>query len=105
MRTAERVQTAFRFDARLLERMKREAKKQNKTLNSFVEETMEEKVGRELEFPKLPKDFKASEEAKSFAIGGQLPERYRGLSAAEQADMDKEVLYEALMEKYGESIY
>lgn len=101
----QKVQTAFRFSPGLVDRMKRAAKKQNKSLNAFVEDEMEKVVGREVEFPKLPADFfEKAKELEKWSIGGELDPRYHGLSAAEQAELDKEILYEALMEKYAEGI-
>ena len=101
MKPASKIQTAFRFDPGLLDRMKRAAKKENKSHNAFVEDIMEEKVGREIVFPKIPKDFKASEEALSYAVDCKLDPRYEGLSASEQAALDKVIKYERLKEKYG----
>lgn len=62
METVARTQTAFRIKDSLLERIKWQAKKEQKSVNAFVEEILEEKVGTELVFPKLPQDFKVSEE-------------------------------------------
>ncbi|MBQ9192380.1 MAG: hypothetical protein IJ156_01490 [Bacteroidales bacterium] len=51
MEPATRVQTAFRFEPELLERMKREAKKRNVSLNKLVEDAVEQALR-----PKFP-DF------------------------------------------------
>ena len=51
MRSTTRVQTAFRFEPDLLERMKREAKRRNVSLNKLVEDAMEQALR-----PNLP-DF------------------------------------------------
>ena len=100
-----RIQTAFRLKPELLNNLKWMAKKRGTSLNSLVEEEMERLVNREQALPKLPKEFfERSKELEVFACGGPLQERYRGLDAAGQAAMDKEVLLEALMEKYGEGI-
>jgi len=100
-----KVQTAFRFSQGLIDRMKWAAKKQNKSLNAFVEDEMEKVVGRDVRFPKLPKEyFEKSKELESWAIGGELDPRYKGLTASEQAELDKQIKYEYLMEKYGEGI-
>ena len=61
MRTAERkIQTAFRLSPSLLSRLKRQAEKENKSLNAYVESSLEKSV--EIEWPKLPKDFPVSKE-------------------------------------------
>lgn len=103
METVARTQTAFRLKDSLLERLKWQAKREKKSLNAFVEEVLEEKVGRELVFPKLPPEFfeKASE-LDRFAIKGRLPKEYEGLDSFGQAEMDKKFLMDALLEKYGE---
>lgn len=102
MMPSSKIQTAFRFDPGLLDRMKRAAKKEKKSLNSYVEDVMEENVGREVVFPKLPKEFfEKSKELERWAVGGKLDPRYEGLSASEQAALDKVIKYERLKEKYG----
>lgn len=105
MATVARTQTAFRLKDSLLERLKWNARKAGKSLNRYVEDSLEEVVGRELKFPKLTEDFHASKEALDFAVKGcRLPEIYRGKDGYEQAALDKEVLAQALWEKYGEGI-
>ena len=51
--TTAKVQTAFRFDKELIRRLKIKAKKENRSLNNYVEETMaaidEVKSGKDLE--------------------------------------------------------
>lgn len=102
MSTVPRTQTAFRLKNDLLERLKVNARKQNKSLNNYVEEVLEKDAPPRFEFPKFTKaDLVISEEAKSFAIFGKQQERYKGLTAEEQAEMDKQVKLEVLMEKYG----
>ena len=63
---------------------------------------MEEKVGRELVFPKLPPEFfEKSKELERFALKGtKLPKEYEGLDASEYPEMDKRLLADALYEKY-----
>lgn len=103
METVARTQTAFRIKDSLLERIKWQAKKEQKSVNAFVEEILEEKVGTELVFPKLPQDFfEKAKELDKFAIKGKIPLEYKGLDAAGQAELDKTVLMDALCEKYGE---
>ena len=100
METVARTQTAFRLKNSLLERLKWEAKRRDKSLNTFVEETLEEVVGYEPVFPKLPPEFfEQAKELERFALKGcKLPPEYEGLDASEQAAMDKIILAEALYE-------
>ena len=101
MQTVERTQTAFRLKNNLLERLKWEAKRKEKSLNTFVEETLEEVVGYEPVYPKLPPEFfeEAKEYADRFVLKGcKLPPEYEGLDGFQQAAMDKIVLAEALYE-------
>ena len=102
METEARTQTAFRLKDGLLERLKWQAKREKKSLNAFVEEVLEEKVGRELVFPKLPPEFfEKSKELERFALKGtKLPKEYEGLDASEYPEMDKRLLADALYEKY-----
>lgn len=102
METEARTQTAFRLKDSLLERLKWRAKREKKSLNAFVEEVLEEKVGRELVFPKLPPEFfEKSKELERFALKGtKLPKEYEGLDASEYPEMDKRLLADALYEKY-----
>ena len=102
METEARTQTAFRLKDSLLERLKWQAKREKKSLNAFVEEVLEEKVGRELVFPKLPTEFfEKSKELERFALKGtNLPKEYEGLDASEYPEMDKRLLADALYEKY-----
>ena len=102
METEARTQTAFRLKDSLLERLKWQAKREKKSLNAFVEEVLEEKVGRELVFPKLPPEFfEKSKELERFALKGtKLSKEYEGLDASEYPEMDKRLLADALYEKY-----
>ena len=102
METVARTQTAFRLKDSLLERLKWQAKREKKSLNAFVEEVLEEKVGREVVFPKLPPEFfEKSKELERFALKGtKLPKEYEGLDASEYPEMDKRLLADALYAKY-----
>ena len=105
MGAVPRTQTAFRLKNSLLERLRWEARKAKKSLNSYVEDTLEEKVERELVFPKVTQEWldKARVELEHFAVKDSfMPEEYRGKTAAEQAELDKKYLMEALWEKYGQ---
>ena len=66
-----RVQTAFRLSPELLARIKREARKENISVNRFVERTLEKAT--ELVFPKLPPDFKVDEELLRLAKAASIP--------------------------------
>ena len=102
METVARTQTAFRLKDSLLERLKWRAKREKKSLNAFVEEVLEEQVGREVVFPKLPPEFfEKSKELERFALKGtKLSKEYEGLDASEYPEMDKRLLADALYEKY-----
>ena len=61
MRASERkVQTAFRLRPSLITRLKAQAEREHISLNMFVEDALEKSV--EIEWPKVPKDMKISEE-------------------------------------------
>ncbi len=102
METEARTQTAFRLKDSLLERMKWNARREHKSLNAYVEDLLEEQVGREVVFPKLPPEFfEKSKELERFALKGtKLPKEYEGLDASEYPEMDKRLLADALYEKY-----
>lgn len=102
METVARKQTAFRLKDSLLERMKWNARREHKSLNAYVEDLLEEQVGREVVFPKLPPEFfEKSKELERFALKGtKLPKEYEGLDASEYPEMDKRLLADALYEKY-----
>ena len=102
METIARTQTAFRLKDSLLERMKWNARREHKSLNAYVEDLLEEQVGREVVFPKLPPEFfEKSKELERFALKGtKLPKEYEGLDASEYPEMDKRLLADALYEKY-----
>ena len=86
----ERVQTIVRLRPELMARVKRASKRENRSVNSFIEHTLEKATG--LEFPKLPKDFKVSDEILS--LGGTI-----GVPTQEMLDKDAKLAY--LWEKYG----
>lgn len=101
METVPRTQTAFRLKNSLLERLKICAKREGKSLNAFVEDALEEKVGTELVFPKLPPEFfEKAKELERFAIKGKLPKEYEGLDAYETVEMDKKILADVLYEEF-----
>lgn len=86
----ERVQTIVRLRPELLARVKRASKRENRSVNSFIEHALEKATG--LEFPKLPKDFKVSDEILS--LGGTI-----AVPTQEMLDKDAKLAY--LWEKYG----
>ena len=93
MDSPTRIQTAFRFTPELLERMKRTAKRRNLSLNRLVAETMDRET--RLELPKLPKDFKVSDEILSMhCIHFTEP-------TPEEMEEDPKLAY--LWEKYGKA--
>ena len=102
METVARTQTAFRLKNSLLERIKWNARREHKSLNAFVEDLLEEQVGREIVFPKMPPEFfEKSKGLERFALkGSKLPKEYEGLDPDEYAEMDKQILTDALYEKY-----
>lgn len=92
MQTANRAQTVLRLDYYLFERAKMRAKERGQSFNSYVESLIEKEAG--LVFPKLPKDFKVSEEIKSFGVPGGFVR-----PSQEELDADPKLAY--LFEKYG----
>ncbi|MBR0053424.1 MAG: toxin-antitoxin system HicB family antitoxin [Bacteroidales bacterium] len=66
MATSERIQTAFRLSPELLARVKRAARKENVSVNLFVERTLDKAT--EPVFPKLPRDFPIDDDILSLAV-------------------------------------
>jgi len=60
METIPRIQTAFRLRQDVLSGVKREAKRRGMSVNAYVEQTLERET--RIEWPKLPKNFTASQE-------------------------------------------
>ena len=84
MEKITRTQTAFRFRDDLLERLKYKAKRQNLSLNAFVEQTLDEATRAKI--PKLPKDFKIDPVLASFCGFMKAPTQ-------EQLDADPKLAY------------
>ena len=104
MDAVARTQTAFRLKDSLIIRLKHQARKENRSLNNLVEETLEKAVGREIEFPTLPSPEELEDFMKAWpSAGTSMPEGYQGKTAAEQAELDKKLLADILWEKYAES--
>ena len=53
METTRRIQTAFRLDESLLNRAKKKASRQNKSLNSYVEALLKADVRSEPQYPEV----------------------------------------------------
>lgn len=53
MENIRRIQTAFRLEESLLNRLKQKASRQNKSLNSYVEALLKADVRDEPEYPKV----------------------------------------------------
>jgi hypothetical protein len=53
METTRRIQTAFRLEESLLNRLKKKAGRQNKSLNSYVEALLKADVRDEPEYPRV----------------------------------------------------
>ena len=86
----ERVQTILRLPPELMARVKRASKREKCSVNSFIEQTLDKATG--LEFPKLPADFKVSDEILS--LGGTIAEPTK-----EMLEKDAKLAY--LWGKYG----
>ena len=92
MATTTRIQTAFRFTPELLARIRRAARRENLSVNQFVERTLDKAT--ELVFPKLPQDFKVDDDILAFA--GKI---HLGPFTKEELDADPRLAY--LVEKNG----
>ena len=75
MKETIRVQTAFRVPPDLLERLKRTAKREKKSLNRYVEDIMERET--RLEWPRLPRDYSVSQDILSLRCTGRWEEPSR----------------------------
>ncbi len=91
MPTVQRIQTVIRLNPDVMSRVKRQAKRENISFNSFVEKVLERAATPS--FPELPPDFMVSEEIRSMARF-EMPEE-----SAELLEKDPKFAY--LYEKYG----
>ena len=66
------IQTAFRIPEELLSRVKREAKRRGTSVNAYVLDVLDRET--RVEWPKLPKDYKVSQEILDLQCVGQLRE-------------------------------
>ena len=87
-----KIQTAIRLSPELLERVKRHAKREHRSFNSFVENVLDRAT--EPVFPKLGPDFKVSDEIRSF----QGSVKFKRPSQKE-IDADPKLAY--LVKKFG----
>ena len=69
---SNRRQTAFRLDKELLFRLNQKARRQGKSLNTFVEDVLRKEVKDELEWPKIKGPIVISEEVKSWRMPRQF---------------------------------
>ena len=90
--SGQKVQTAIRLSPELMERVKRHAKREHRSFNSFVEYALDRAT--EPVFPKIGPDFKISDEIRSFqgSVTFKRPTQ-------EQLDADPKLAY--LVKKYG----
>lgn len=89
-----RIQTVLRLRPDLLERVKRNARREHRSFNSYVERLLDRETG-ELVFPVLPPDFSVSEEIRGLRCASvEAP-------SAEQLAADPKLAY--LWEKYGDA--
>ena len=87
-----RVQTVLRLPPELMERVKRSARKEKSSFNSYVEHTLDKNT--DLIFPKLkPEDFIISDEIKSLAGSSTFVR-----PSQEELDADPRLAY--LIEKF-----
>lgn len=86
-----RVQTVLRLSPELMARVKRKARRQNKSFNSYVEEILDRETT--LALPVLPPDFEVSEEIRNLACCTF------SAPSEEQLANDPKLAY--LWEKYG----
>ena len=104
METANRTQTAFKLKDSLLDVLKRNARKADKSLNAYVEEALEATAEKDFDFPQLPGDFFRSNRSfsESFALKGvRLPKGYEGQDPFTQAELDNQLTMET---KYEENL-
>lgn len=71
-RKSTSIQTAFRIPEDLLARIKREAKRRGTSVNAYVVDILDKET--EIEWPKLPKDFKVSQEILNLRCVNELRE-------------------------------
>ena len=70
--TSRKVQTAFRLDANLLNRLKRKARAEGRSVNTVVEETLNKRFPAEPELPRLSFPLKKSNVTEALHLAGGL---------------------------------
>lgn len=70
--TTRKVQTAFRLDTGLLNRMKRKARVTGQSLNAIVEETLKNRFPAEPELPRISFPLEKSELTEALHLAGGL---------------------------------
>ena len=60
MSNVQRTQTVIRLRPEVMARVKRKARQEGRSFNSYVESILEKSTG--IEWPTIPKDFKVSDE-------------------------------------------
>lgn len=88
-----RTQTVLRLPPELMERVKRSARKEKSSFNSYVERVLDQATATASAFPTLPPDFKVSEEI------CDLGKFNLAMPTAKELEADPKLAY--LWEKYG----
>lgn len=91
MMETKRIQTVLRLPPELMEQVKRSARKEKNSFNSYVERVLDQATGPD--FPTLPPDFEVSDEIQ------ELRRMQLAEPTAEQLEADPKLAY--LWEKYG----
>jgi hypothetical protein len=91
MQTGNRIQVPLRLSPELYERVRRNARKEQRSFNSYVEHTLDKAT--ELIFPKISDDFEVSDEIKAFG------KCHFVRPSQEELDADPRLAY--LVDKYG----
>lgn len=89
-----RTQTVLRLPPELMERVKRSARKEKSSFNSYVERVLDQATAQASAFPTLPPDFKVSDEVRGFGMFN--------LAKPEAKDLEADPKLAYLWEKYGE---
>ena len=88
-----RIQTVLRLPPELMERVRRSARKEKSSFNSYVERVLDQATAQASAFPTLPPDFKVSAEIRD------LGRTKLKAPAAKELESDPKLAY--LWEKYG----
>lgn len=88
-----RIQTVLRLPPELMERVKRSARKEKSSFNSYVERVLDQATAETSAFPALPPDFGISDEIRGLGKFELVA------PSAEDLEADPKLAY--LWEKYG----